>query len=671
MTDAAPSRVRCGAARRPGFGRWAVSVAVALGVVALGAALSGPAAAVPVVTKQGTAGHPFTWASLPDDLEMVEDDDGGQDLRLALTALHRIGQGSPVYRAVSCQAASVEALDGGQLLFADPDLPMVAVSTRAGHEVWSYTADDDAALLTPVCAQRFSRAGRELTLIADRAARRVWAVDEEKRLVWQYGVTGEPGTGVNHLAGPSFARYSEADGGTVVIADGDGDRVIEVRYPGEYAAGAPDNGFTEQSIVWSYGTPGGVGSGSGQLDTPHSAERVGNGNILVADEGAHQVIEIDRVTKAVVWHYGETDQPGAGAGQLRQPGFARRLSDGDTLIADAGNARVLRVSSDRVLERHYDMNALGRPPWATSTDSASPRQAVYAHDGLLAVADGGFRQVVLLGYEARAQAVSTPLDCGQPGVMKAFVSLTWKGDDGQSGTRVGIDYRLDGGAWRPCVLKSGSRRFGFPPGTAGKTIAYRVTLSSTHPDRTPTLDFVSIQSTKAKTGGSGGGGGGAAGGTGNSGQTGTYTYPPVAQGGTGGSGIGTGSGSYGSGTGSGTWGAGAGSSGAGAGSSTVAESVDVPVDSTGGGPAQPVEGFEVQGQEGVSGVPLRAKEGAHVAGSEQPGTPVPLLALVAAGLVVAAAFFIPWPLVAAHLRSLTGFDHTRPTRFLPFRPLGR
>ncbi|NLE23505.1 MAG: hypothetical protein GX624_12115 [Actinobacteria bacterium] len=656
--------------RGPGFGRLAASVAALLGVAVLAAASSGPAAAAPVVTQQGTAGHPFTWSALPAGLEVVEGDDGGQDLRLALTARHRIGQGSPICGDATCQARSVEALDGDHLLFADPDRRMVAVVTRAGSEVWSYAADDDGALRTPVYAQRFSRAGRRLTLITDRDARRVWAVDEEKDLVWQYGVTGEPGIGVNHLAGPSFARYSEAEGGTVVIADGDGDRVIEVRY-GDYAAGAPDNGFTEQSIVWSYGTPGGAGGGAGRLDDPQSAERLSSGNILVADTGAQRVIEIDRGTRAVVWRYGETDQLSPGAGQLRQPTFARRLSDGDTLIADAGNTRVLRVSQERRIENDWDMNALGRPAWATSTSSAFPRQAVYTPDGLLAVADDGMRQIVLLGYEAKAQAVSTPLDCGQPGVKKAFVSLTWKGDTGQSGTKVSVAYRLGGGAWRACVFKSGTRRFAFPAGAVARTIAYRVTLSSLHPGRTPTLDAISIQSTNAKTGGEGGGGGGAAGGSGNSGQTGTYTYPPVAQGGTGGSGTGTGSGSSGSGTGSGTYGAGTGSSGAGAGSATAAESVDVPVDSTGGGPAQPVQGFEVQGQEGVSGVPLRAAEGAHAADSEQPGAPVPLLALAAAGLVVAAAFFVPWPLMAAHLRRLTGFDHTRPTRFLPFRPLGR
>ena len=79
----------------------------------------------------------------------------------------------------------------------------------------------------------------------------------------------------------------------------------------------------------------------------------------------------------------------------------------------------------------------------------------------------------------------------------------------------------------------------------------------------------------------------------------------------------------------------------------------------------------MQGEEGVSGVPLRAEEGAQAPEPERPGPAVPVLALVVAGLVVAAAFVVPWPFVAAHLRHITGFDHTRPARFLPFRPLGK
>jgi hypothetical protein len=649
-----------------------LAVAVLAVLAAGGIGFAAPAAAAPTITQQGAAGHPFTWTSLPSALEVVDADEGDQDLRLALTAVDRIARGSSIYGDESCDARSVEALDSGNLLFSDRSLPIVAEVTRAGEPVWTYSADDDSSLQRPFSAQRFTRGGQDLTLISDRDAKRVWVVDEEKRVVWQYGVIDEEGMGVNHLLDPFCARYSELDGGTVVIADTLGaSRVIVVRY-GDYVAGAPDNGFTEESIVWSYGTPGSAGSGPGQLDKPHGVDRLANGNILVADEDAQRVIEIDWETKEISWKYGTTDQAGDGAGQLKEPNAARRLSDGDTLIADAGNARVLRVSANGAIDREYDMEVLARPPWHAENDPSSPRQAVYTNDGLLVVADSLFQQIVLLGHEGAGQAISTPLDCGQPGVKKAFVSLTWQGDTGPSGTGVAIDYKLDGEkSWQTCAFRSGLRRFEFKAGTVGRTIAYRVTLSSAHAGHTPTLDSVVIQSTTATTGGSGGGGGGAEGGAGNSGQSGVYMYPSIAEGGTGTSGTGTGSGGSGTGSGSGSSGTGTGSSSAGGGSSTVTNSVDVPVQSTGSGETQAVQGYEIQGQEGVSGVPLRAVEGPQAPEPERPGPPVPVLALIGAGLVVAAAFFGPWPLVAAHMRRITGFDHTRPRRSLPFRPLGR
>jgi len=645
-------------------------------VAVLAAGLTGfaaPAAAAPTITQQGTAGHPFTWTSLPSALEVVDGDEGDQDLRLALTAIDRIAKGSPIYGEESCDARSVEALDSGNLLFSDRSLPIVAEVTRTGEPVWTYSAGDDPDLQRPFSAQRFTRGGQTLTLISDRDAKRVWAVDEDKRVVWQYGVTDEKGLGVNHLLDPFCARYSELDGGTVVIADTlDASRVIVVRY-GDYVAGAPDNGFTEESVVWSYGTPGSAGSGPGQLDKPHGVDRLASGNILVADEDAQRVIEIDWETREIAWQYGVTDQAGDGPGLLKEPNAARRLSDGDTLIADAGNARVLRVSATGTIDREYDMKSLARPSWHAENDPSSPRQAAYTRDGLLVVADSLFQQIVLLGYEGSGQAASTPLDCGRPGVKKAFVSLTWQGDTGPSGTEVAFAYKVDGAKdWRQCTFKSGLRRFDFPAGTVGKTIAYRATLSSTDHGHTPTLESIIIQSTEAKTGGSGGGGGGdKPGGSGNSGQTGSYTYQSTAQGGTGTSGTGTGSGVSGSGSGAGSYGTGTSSSGAGSGTSSAATSVDVPVQATGSGTLESVQGYQVQGEEGVSGVPLRAVEGAQAAEPERPGPAVPVLALVAAALVVAAAFFVPWPFVAAHLRGLTGFDHTRPARVLPFRPLGK
>jgi len=652
-------------ARRP-FSLLAL-LALALATLAATAAVSAAAPAVKV-TQQGVAGRDFTFETLPDTLS-VATTAGGQDVSLTRTAVFRISQDSPVYGGTVPDPRSIEVLAGGNLLFTDR-APLVAEVTRAGEKAWTYTTADDPDLQRPFSAQRFTRDGQELTLIADRWACRVFAVDQQKNVVWQYGVTNESGTTTDHLADPFYARYSDADGGTVLIADcNGGNRVIEVKYDA-YRAGAPDNGFDEQSILWSYGTAGVEGSGLGLLDKPHSAQRLASGNVLITDADGARVFEVDRVTKDIVWQFGVTAEPGDGADHLTDPNYAARLSDGDTLIVDTGNGRVIRVTATGDIDTAYDVRTEGRP--SSGTGEPDPRAAVYTADNLLAVAESQFQQIVLLGYQSPAQAISTPLDCGLHGVKKAFRKLTWKGDTGQSGTKVAVDYRLDGGKWTACSGIGASRSYDFPGGKAGETIAYRVTLSTANYGHTPVLDSISIQWMKAKTGpGKPGGGSNKPGGSGNSGQSGSYTYPSTAEGGTGTSGTGTGSGSSGSGTGAGSSGTGSGSSGAGAGSSSTASSVEVPIQSTGSGSAQSVQGYQVQGQEGVSGVPLRAEQGAQAPEPGRPAPAVPVLALIAVGLIVAAAFFVPWPFVAAHLRRFTGFDHTRPARFLPFRPLGK
>ena len=595
--------------------------------------------------------------------------------------LGRIDRTSAIYDGAYPDPRSIEILADGNLLFTDRNASMIAEVTPAGEKVWAYTQALDPAIRNPFSAHRFARDGHDYTLIADRVARRVWAVDAGFNVVWQYGVTGDTSTGavavaVNHLADPFYARYSPEDGGTVLIADNlRGCRVIEVQY-GHYSAGAPDNGFTGASIIWSYGEPGVAGNGPGQLAKPHSAQRLANGNVLICDAGddvcGARVIEVDPATGGIVWQYGVTGPPGNGDDYLREANFASRLPEGDTLIADTAAHRVLRVTKGKTIEHEWDLNDWR--PLGYETGESAPRAAAITSDGRLVAVDTVFQQIVTLGCEGSAQATSLPLDCGHPGVDKAFVSLTWSGDTGDVGTRIGLEYRLNGGRWRPCTFKSGLRRYDFKAGTHGRTIAYRATLSTANRSSTPTLDSLVIQSTKVKTGGNGGGGGGdRTGGSGNSGQSGVYAYRATAQGRDGHLGhrdrlgelrhghrrrlrehrgrlvqLGRRRRHH-----------------------PTAQTLDVPIESTGSGSAVAVQGYQVQGEEGVSGVPLRAEQGAQAPEPERPGPPVPVLALIGAGLVVAVAFFVPWPFVAAHLRRITGFDHTGPARFLPFRPLGK
>ena len=650
--------------------------AAVAGLVVAAVLAAGPAAASAVtMTYEGTPGHAFSFTGLPDALTIVTANDGSEDLSLVFGVAGRIDLSSPVYADVrqaggTADPRSVQALAGGRLLFADRAASMVVEVSADGAALWTYTKADDPDLQRPFSAQRITVGGRELTLITDRWAARVFAVDAAKQLVWQYGTTGQPGLGVNHLADPFAATYSSA--GTVLIADNNGgNRVIEVRWS-DYAADAPDSGFTAASVVWSYGTPGEPGNGPDHLQKPRSPQRLPGGDVLIGDADGDRVFVVDRRTKETVWQFGATDDPGPGLDRLQDPTFAARLPDGDTLIADTGNHRILRVPAGGGTPDAYDLDVLGRPSSATASDTSEPRGVAVAADGSLVEADSSFGQVVSLAYPTTAPATSAPLDCGLPGEKKAFVRVTWKGDTWATGTKVAVDYQLDGGTWRPCRGISATRAFDFPAGTVGTTIAYRVTLSTSDRSHCPVLDSIALQSRPPQAGDDDGGGGGdRPGGSGNSGGSGEYTFPGAA-GGTGASGAGTGSGASGTGSGAATGGGvdtGAGGSGVVSDTGVTTETFEPPVFSSGSGPAVPVRGIEAGATEGVTGVPLRAAEGSQLAEPRPAGPGVPVLALCAAALLVGAAFFVPWPFVAAEIRSIAGFDHTRPKRFRRFRQL--
>ena len=215
---------------------------------------------------------------------------------------------------------------------------MVAVVNRSGKATWSYGSSDDPDLLRPFCAERIVRNGRDYTLIADRSATRVFAVDDvTKDIVWQYGVVGESDLGVDRLKDPFWATYV-ADDDTVLIADNNGgNRVIEVRWADYRADAPPFYGFTAESIVWQYGTAGEYGSAAGQLMKPRSPQRLPGGHTLITDADAQTVIEVDHAGN-IVWRFGVAGQAGMPQqGRLRGPTYAQRLADGTTLIADSDN----------------------------------------------------------------------------------------------------------------------------------------------------------------------------------------------------------------------------------------------------------------------------------------------------------------------------------------------
>ncbi len=663
-----------------------VLILVLIAVAACTVAPRPAVAAYPTWDEGLAGGRPFSLAAPVLSAIFVEGTTD-QSLTLARRTLLEIGVDDP--RMAYPLANGHVIVCGGQ----KGSLPYVKELDAAGRTVWEYGDGEDGLLVRPFSAEPAVFKGKWCILISDRGrvveGIRVFAVtwDAAKTSVWQYG--GTVGGGPNQLDDPFCAtqvpKTAGQASGNVLIADsnanqdGGGNRVIEVRSD-DYDPTLPDAGYDASSIVWQYGVSGDAGTDPGYLMQVRSPQRLDGNRTLVTDSSSARILLIDDTafdptkpannytSDSILWSYDASD------GLLEQPTTARYVNNGPlagcVLITDALDEvdhSVNRVTAVRMDESKETV-------WSLETGvGSSPRDARIAQNGSMWIAENKFDQVLQVGTEGSGTVTSVPLGCGYSKLLKAFDRIKLETPALPAGTGVKLWFSIDGGkSFKALKRSSDGKNYLFPAGATGKTLVYRAELTSIDRWATPVLDGLIVHFDKARNGpGKTGGGGNKPGGSGNSGQSGTYAYPSTAQGGTGTSGVGTGSGSYGSGTGSGSYGGVTGASGAGAGSTSTATSVEVPVQSMGSGPTVPVQGYQVEGEVGISGVPLRAEQGPQAPEPERPGPFVPVLALIAAGLFVAAAFFIPWPFVAAHLRGLTGFDHTRPKRFLPFRPLGK
>lgn len=646
--------------------------------------------------EEGLQGHPFHLLKPVSSAVRVA---GSSDQRLELDrgALTDLGPDARAWddfpageRPDPRMAYPLE--DGHVLISGGKEVAYVKEVDADGAVVWEYRNGADGLLRRPFSAEPATFGGKACVLISDRIACRVFAVtrDSAKEVVWQYGTTDTPGSGVDQLADPFCATQippagGQTDGNVLIADSNDNHRVIEIRSD-DYDVAAADSGYTPSSIVWQYGVTGKGGSAPGYLNQARSPQRLPNGDTLITDAAGRRVIEVRSsdydpskadngyTASSIVWSYTDGID-----GTLQDPNTARYVTTGSlagsVVITDCGkDAQWVRIidHDTKDVEETLNLRTFQRPDYVGSTDVSSPRDARVDAESSLWIADAGFGRVLQVGNEEAGTVTSDSLDCGKPSMVKAFTRLTIGTPPQAGGTSLAIWYSVDGQEFVKASISSDGNSAFFPAGTTGKRFAYRIALTSSDRWSTPVFEGMTIHFTEATSGDSGGGGGGS-GGTGNSGQSGVYVYPTTAEGGSGVSGSGSGSGASGSGSGSGSGSSGAGAAGTGTGAvpSSTAQALDVPVQSTGSGEAQAVQGYQVQGEEGVSGVPLRAEQGAQAPEPQRPGPSLPVLALVAAGVVVAAAFFMPWPFVAAHMRRITDFDHVRPTRILPFRPLDR
>jgi hypothetical protein len=196
---------------------------------------------------------------------------------------------------------------------------------------------------------------------------RVILVDPFGRIVWQYGQFGVTGDGPNELNTPVQSTW--LPNAHVLITDQANNRIIEVNL--------------QKQIVWSY--PGFNTDTNDALLGPNSAELLENGHVLISDQSNNRALEVT---------HDNNDQVVArfsAQGSVSIVAFSSRLANGDTLLTDSGNARIVEVDSNDVPVWQYLIDT--NPP---SVQFPLPTRAVRLANGDTLISDQFNNRVILV-----------------------------------------------------------------------------------------------------------------------------------------------------------------------------------------------------------------------------------------------------------------------------------
>lgn len=254
------------------------------------------------------------------------------------------------------------------------------------------------------------------------ADNRVFLVNRQGAIVWQYGQDGVAGAGPNQLNTPVHAallpQFHRHHGLTVMITDQGNQRVIVVD--------------SAHHLLWQYGTTGVAGNGSNQLNSPNSSQLLDNGHVLIADEGNNRVIEVT-IDHQVVKQFTASGTVGAVA-------FASRLPSGNTLITDSGNNRIVEVNANDSIVWAYATNLQ-----AGSNVNPAPTRAVRLRSGNTLISDQFNNRVIEVSPDKRIvfqqgqlnvagsgfNQLNGPYDAKVIGDFTGLTSPRWLDPDGE------------------------------------------------------------------------------------------------------------------------------------------------------------------------------------------------------------------------------------------------
>ncbi len=169
-------------------------------------------------------------------------------------------------------------------------------------------------------------------------------------------------------------------GGGLIVADRANGRIIVLD--------------AKSNILWRF--PADASSiPAGQTFMADDAFLSPDGKSIVAnEEDFHVIVRIDVATRKIVWEYGRFGHAGAGPGELNTPDDAYPLANGDVVVADIRNCRILEIAPDKHIVHQWGTTGVCRdnPPYSYN----NPNGDTPMPDGGLLITEIGGSRVVRL-----------------------------------------------------------------------------------------------------------------------------------------------------------------------------------------------------------------------------------------------------------------------------------
>jgi outer membrane protein assembly factor BamB len=287
----------------------------------------------------------------------------------------------------------------GNILITDQFNNRVIEIDPAGNIVWQFGSGPGNTTPSSIIGTNDAERVGDLTLMSGTgipagvtthckkgcADNRVLLVDRRGNIVWQYGQFGVTGAGPNQLNTPVQNTYLPEPNGDdhILITDQGNSRIIEVRR-------------SDKSIVWEYDG----------LNNPNAAELLTNGNILISDENNNQALEVTHTTPSTVVATFTT----AGGMAFSGVAFASRLPSGHTLITDSNNSRIVETdASGKAFWQYFTNTGAGSNP------SPLPTRAVQLANGNILISDQFNHRVIEVAHDAKGTIVASYGTINDPG----------------------------------------------------------------------------------------------------------------------------------------------------------------------------------------------------------------------------------------------------------------